>query len=257
MKLPELQQICLDRFAAYSGDAAAPVLEHHIRAGRIPAAARIAVYENNYIQIVAGTLRNIYPTIEQLVGDVCFLSLARSYARTHPSNSGDLQSFGQAFPQLLDAIYSTTENAYLGDVARLEEAIDDCQTKQYLPAMNEAGFQQWLEAEHPCTALVPNPSFHLVRSAYPILSIWRAHRDDDFSGVSARPDPQRVAVVRSHDDAQLTLVGETGAALIDALARHADPVDALTELGELETQQLAQALRDTVASGAFIATGND
>lgn len=252
MRLPELQQLCLERFAA--GDAVAPgALEAQISEGSIAKLTRIAVYENNFSEIVTGALRNVYPTIEQLVGAACFRSLARSYLQDHTSHSGDLQSYGHAFPALLDQIYSTSEHAFLGDVARLEFALDECLTAENLSGISGEQLQEAIGQEDTDIRLLPNPSLHLIESAYPILEIWRAHRNETTEKLSLDTGAQLVVVVRATNDAQMTLVSATGAKLIGLLAKDQSIDDALSQLGDSDDAQLVQALRDIVASGAFSA----
>lgn len=252
MRLPELQQLCLERFAA--SEAAAPgALEAQISAGSIAKLTRIAVYENNCSEIITGALRNVYPTIEQLVGTACFRSLARSYLQDHPSDSGDLQSYGHAFPALLDQIYATSEHGFLGDVARLEYALDECLTAENLPGVSGEQLQEAFGLEDADIRLSPNPSLHLIESAYPILEIWRAHRNETTDELSLDTGAQNVVVVRADNDAQMTLVSSTGAELIGLLAKDQNIDDALAQLSDPDDDKLVQALRDIVASGAISA----
>jgi hypothetical protein len=226
-------------------------LESRIHEGSIPKSARIAVYENNFTEIVSGALRNVFPTIDRLVGDTCFRTLARTYAQTHASYSGDLQSWGSAFPALLDGIYSSTEHAFLGDVARLEFAIDECLIAGNLPGISSEQLQDAINADEAVVELTPNPSLHLIESDFPILDIWRAHRDGMPENASLDGEAQNVAVVRTDEDAQITLLSKTGARLIRALRERNSLDDAMSDLGATDTEQLAQALRDIVRSGAF------
>lgn len=248
MKLPELQRLCAAEFTAQAGNAAVQNLSSHIRQSSVGNANRIAVYQNNVVEIARGALANVYPTIEQLVGAACFRSLARAYLDANPSQSGDLQSYGCEFPALLDELYGATEHAFLGDIARLEFALDESLTQPYRQGISGRQLQNAASSEAD-SYFTANPSFFLVESKYPILTLWRAHHRSTPTELSLDADGQNVALVRLEDEAQMISISDSGARLIRALAAGNSLGDAV---GETNSEELVQTLQEVVISAAFM-----
>ena len=250
MQLHELQQLCLSRFTDTPESTTRADLEDRIVSGPRSKSTCIAVYRNNVAEIVKGTLSNVFPTVQQLVGDACFSSLARRYSSIHASLSGDLQSYGEAFAAMLDEIYVSTEYAFLGDVARLEFALDECLCAEFQPGITGEQLHAVLSDATVEVLLHRNPSLHLIESRYPILDIWRSHREARFERMSLDQPSQNVVVVRSGSDAQMTVVSRTGARLIRSLSEQTAIDDLLSALDHAEADEIAAALRDIVASNA-------
>jgi len=250
MRLPELQRLCAASIASPGDNTRQQQFSSHIRQSSIENATRIAVYQNNTIEIARGALSNVYPTVEQLVGEACFRSLAQSYMNANPSRSGDLQSYGSAFPALLGELYSDTEHDYLRDVARLEFALDECLTKEYKPGISGEQLQNAISGETDLH-FASNPSLYLVESRYPILTIWRAHHGSGQAKLSLDAGGQNVALVRLEDEAQMTSISNAGVQLIRALAANGSLNDAVDDPDETHADELVQALQDAVKSAAF------
>ncbi len=251
MRLPELQRLCLARFTACD---VSPkhILEDQIDGGAIGKTTRIAVYVNNFAAIVAGALRNVFPTVEQLVGDACFRGLAQRYSREHASVSGDLQAYGHAFPAMLGQIYGAGEYAFIADIAQLEFALDECLAAADSPSMTGEQLQRAL-SEETDIPLSPHPSLHLVESSFPIVTLWRAHRDGELASLSIEAPAQNVVVVRAGSDAQMTVVSPFAMRLIQALISDGPLDAALSGLGSADTERLTRALREIIASRALLA----
>jgi len=65
-------------------------------------------------------LSTSYPVISRLVGTEFFRFLTQQYIQQYPSVSGDLNRYGDAFFQLLQALPEVAELPYLADIAQLE-----------------------------------------------------------------------------------------------------------------------------------------
>lgn len=211
--LHSLQRKCRTAFVA--GDASGLISE--VAGNRVPAAARIAVYANNAREICRKTLLKAYPVIEKLVGPGCFKGLAYRYMREHPSRSGDLQHFGSSFPDFVDRLYGDTEFDYLGDVARLEWAIERALGSPRGTALDLEALGAIEPALYGRIALTTDPSIQLVESRYPVLKIWRANQTEDFMDVDLDVGAERVMVRRNDRDVELRALPEPAFELLRAL----------------------------------------
>ena len=235
---------------AFRGADAAPLLPELV-GNAIPAATRIEVYRNNAREICRKALANTYPVIEQLVGDACFRSLAREYLDGHPSTSGDLQHFGREFPATLDALYSESEYRYLGDVARLELAIEAALLEP------EAGtFDLDALADLPPDRLgdaifTPAPSLRLVGSRFPLLSIWRANQPGAEESVDLARGAEYVAVRRVGDEVEMRLIDRAAYILGRALNGGASLSQVWDELPDDVREILPGALKALSLAGGL------
>jgi hypothetical protein len=147
--------------------------------GNIPAASRIAVYRNNAREGARKALAATFPVVERLVGATCFRQLAWDYACRRPSQSGNLDFFGNRFPEYLLERFGTTQHAYLSEVARLEWLLH---ALRFVPLRALPAIGLLAEADTDRLGglrVVPSPACRLLHSEYPVLTIWRANQDRD------------------------------------------------------------------------------
>lgn len=150
-----------------------------VRAGADPA-ARFAVYRNNVAASLIEALADTYPVVRQLVGDAFFHAMARDYLRQHPPVSPVLAHYGDRFADFIADFAAAATLPYLPDVARLEwayvHAFHAADAEAMPPqALAERLAQPALLAR---TCLRFAPAVQLVRSAYPVVSLWQAHQTD-------------------------------------------------------------------------------
>lgn len=175
------------------------------------AAAAIEIYRNNYRGNLHDTLAGAYPVIMQLVGDEFFRFLARKFIEQHPSRSGNLHHYGAEMADFVAAFEPAWGLPYLPDVAALEWACHRAYFADDAPTLDLGKLAQMPPGQYPDLVLHTHPSCHLVRSRYPVVTIWQAHQpgaDVDFridldSGTS-------IALVNRKDD--VVTVNELSAA---------------------------------------------
>src|ERR1700730_296805 len=95
----------------------------HLAAGFDPDAnvrRRVGLYRGNVRTHWRAALANVYPVLLALVGDAYFDALSIAYARSHPSQSGDLNRFGDELPVFMGEYERDRRFRYFADVARLE-----------------------------------------------------------------------------------------------------------------------------------------
>jgi hypothetical protein len=166
-------------------------------------AARLGVYRNNARVTFCKTLAATYPVVQRLVGEPCFRSLARAYARDFPSRSGDLGRFGAELPALLDIHYRDTAFAYLADVARLEWAYAEAETVADAAPFDWRALGTVDPGDYAALRFVPHPTSRFLTSRFPVLSIWEAHQSVDVRPVGLGAGAEHVLVLRTASQVRL------------------------------------------------------
>jgi hypothetical protein len=160
-------------------DATDPRAVDLIHGGAFSAAERLSIYRNNRSENFLSLLAKEFPVIERLVGTDFFRQTGRQYLAAHPSRSGDLFHAGREFPAFLARQFTDTPHAYLSDVARLEWAYQEAMVAADSEASFDlAGLGSVPQTRQPDLRLLPHPALRLVRSAYPVVTIWQANQPD-------------------------------------------------------------------------------
>ncbi|MBT5332067.1 MAG: DUF2063 domain-containing protein [Porticoccaceae bacterium] len=190
--------------------------------------ARIAVYRNNVFFSLSNAISDLYPVINQLVGEEFFLALAKRYIRENPPASAAMVFFGAEFPEFVSQDKACLSLPYLADVARFELAKQHCYHAQdakplSLQIMHELGAEKLM-----ASVLKLHPSLRLVDSKTASRSIWQAHQIEkpNFSEIDVATAEQSILVRPEFDllicraDAALLLLIteiEKGAILAEAI----------------------------------------
>jgi len=180
------------------------------------AAVAIEVYRNNYRGNLHDALAGAFPVIEQLVGQDFFRHITRRFITQHPSRSGNLHHYGAEMTSFISAFEPAQGLVYLADVAALEWACHCAYFAEDAAMLDIARLAQIPPGQYSDLILHIHPSCHLLRSRYPVVSIWHAHQpgtNSDFhidldSGCSN-------ALVTRKDD--VVMVSELSAADADWL----------------------------------------
>ncbi len=143
------------------------------KAGGVPA-RRFGVYRNNVYASLIDLLAGRFPVVARLVGEEFFRAMARVYVEREPPVSAVLIRYGASFPKFIASFAPAASVPYLADMAALEWAWH----KAYHAADAEPLALQELAgaADRAGEAVLTlHPSLELVRSSYPIVSIWEAN----------------------------------------------------------------------------------
>jgi len=243
--LHELQR----RFGAALLDGDASAIEPFIRGGAIEPAGRIAIYRNNCRENFLATLAASFPVLKLLVGADYFRQLARDYQERYPSRSGNLQHLGAALPDFLDRRFARTQFAYFADVARLEWAYQEILVAaEHAPLAVErlAGIP---ESSWPQLGFALHPAARLVRSDFPVLSIWSAHQPGaDVASVRLDAGGENVLLRRTDLDVEMHRLPRAEFAFLEHLAQGATLVASADAASGFDSSfDVAQALKRHVA----------
>ena len=181
-------------------------------------ARRFSVYRNNVVAGLVKALASRFPAIERIVGEEFFAAMARAFVAACPPRSAVLASYGEGFADFIAAFEPACDLVYLADVARIEAA----RTRAYHAAdatpMSAGEFAALDVNAIAGLRVTLHPSAEIVRSAYPIVTIWAMNSGeqalspiDDWCGEDA-------LVARPHLDVEVRLLPEGGAAFLLALA---------------------------------------
>ena len=183
-------------------------------AGR-PAGRRFDVYRNNVAVSLTEALETAFSVVAKLVGAANFRVLAGAFLRQHPPRSPLMMFYGTDMPGFLARFEPTSRIGYLPDVARLELALREsyhaADAAPVDPAILQATPAETLMASRVGLA----PSLRLLRSRWPVLSVWR------FNTEPGAPKPamaaEDVVVLRPELDPAPESLPPGGAAFLAAL----------------------------------------
>ena len=184
-----------------------------------PAKRRFDVYRNNVAAGMTEALRATYPAVETLVGAEFFAASARVYLDQDPPRSPLLFRHGGGFGAFLDSFPPAASTPYLGDVARLEWARLQAYHARDCDPLSIDALNAFINGEGDVTKLrfQLHPSLTLIRSRWPVVSLWAAS-----TGLGASDDvdmkrPEQALVVRPVLDVDTRQVSEGGFVFLSAL----------------------------------------
>jgi len=229
-------------FARAVLDTDAPTPQALARKTGTAPARRFAVYRNNVYASLIDVLACRFPVSARLVGDEFFRAMARVHVQKEPPRSPVLLRYGAGFADFIAGFPSAAPVPYLADIARLEWAWHEA----YHAADAEPLSLGALEAaaghvEHATLAL--HPSLTVLRSPYPVVTIWQL----------AMRGGEDALVLRPKLEVEIRRLPEGGAAFVLALKTGASLQDAaMSATAEAPDFDLAGNLAGLMARGAIV-----
>ncbi len=202
---------------------------------------RFHIYRNNVYSSLAETLGKRYPAVRRLVGEAFFRGLARAFIDDHPPTSPVLIEYGEGFAAFLSDFAPVADLPYLADVARLEWLYHRAyHAPDAVPLGPEELGTIPPEAVADTTFRL-HPSLGLIRSDYPVYSIWRTNiHDDEVRPIRLDQGGEVALVLRPALEVVVHRVDAPMAALVEALARGA-PLAAAAEEAASEAARKEKA----------------
>lgn len=133
---------------------------------------RLAIYRANVAVAAARALGAAYPVARQSVGDEFFDALARQYLAAYPSTSGDLNDFGDRFPDFAAGFGPLVNLPWLPDLARLEWAVHRAHGAADAVPIDAAA----LAVAHATPRLHLADGTAVIESPWPVLRVWEVHQ---------------------------------------------------------------------------------
>ncbi len=185
--------------AAIVGGDDAPLLGLVDGPAGVSLARRIAVHRNTYFGSLIEALAAAYPVAEWLVGSAFFRAAARRFIEASPPRKPDLAGYGGGFGAFLDAFPPAASLPYLGDVGRLEWARVEATFAADAEPLDPAGLGTTAPEDVGRLVFTLHPTARLVASAWPVQTIWDAHKADDAGLVDLNAGGETVLVVRPRE----------------------------------------------------------
>jgi hypothetical protein len=139
---------------------------------------RFELHRNNFAAGLAKALAARFPATERIVGEEFFAAMARDFAVRHPPTSPVLLEYGAGFADFVENFELAGDLPYLSDVVRLEDA----RARAYhAPDATPLALQELsnLSAETLAdVAFAIHPAVQVVRSNFPIVTIWAMNAGD-------------------------------------------------------------------------------
>lgn len=171
---------------------------------------RLSIYRNTMLGTLANALRLSFPAVHRLVGADFFDGAAQVFARGQPPRCADLNAYGAEFADFLQRFEPAATLGYLADVARLEWAVNRALHAPDASALDPSTLASVAPCDHDRVCFVAHPSISLLRSQFPIDTIWRAvlqHDDAAMVALDLR-DPVYLLVERLADKLDVVRLGD-------------------------------------------------
>ncbi|MFC0402358.1 DNA-binding domain-containing protein [Paraburkholderia rhizosphaerae] len=192
---------------------------------------RLAVYIGNTHHNLREALRAVYPVVDRLVGEPFFDYAANRYIRDHPSQSGDIQRFGDSFPAFLDHFPPVASLSYLADTATLEWLVHEVFHAADHAPLPLSELSSLASAKCSTLRFRLHPACRLLASPFPVLRIWQVNQPGSQSdeSIDASAGGDRLLVQRAGFAVNIQALAAGEFAMLQAL-REGQTVDDAYEL---------------------------
>lgn len=180
----------------------------------------IAVHRGSVVAGLIDLLAERYPVVRRLAGDDSFQAVAHRYVLREPPRSPSLLHYGETFPRFVRGLGTATTLEYLADIAALEWTRGRARHAAEAAPVTRDAFAALAADRRGGIRVLFHPSVGLVKSRFPIVSIWEANRDGDGDGLAvSRWCPEYALVARPFADVEVRRLTAGGFAFLDALAK--------------------------------------
>jgi hypothetical protein len=214
-----------------------------------------AIYRNTVHSTLLNALRLSFPAVLRLVGPDFFEGAAREFIGSRPPLSACLNDYGGQFPDFLSQFAPAASLPYLGDVARLEWAVNCALHADDAVAVDPSRLASLDEAQLPLVRFRSHPALTLLQLEFPADLIWSAVLDENSEAMAAinlRTAAVQLLVERDANGVQVRRLSDWGWQFTRALAQ-GKPMHAALEGIEVPSGEALNALlAEHLTSGRFI-----
>lgn len=141
-----------------------------------PAGKRFGIYRNNVTVSLVTALSEVFPTVQNLVGEEFFRAMARLYVQDNAPTSRLLFEYGATFPDFVQQFEPAADLPFLPDVARLERLwLDSFHAADAAP-LDGTVLQRILPEQLANLTFVPHPATRLLRAQHAAVTIMARDR---------------------------------------------------------------------------------
>ncbi|MBB4053915.1 hypothetical protein GGR20_003583 [Devosia subaequoris] len=166
---------------------------------------RFAVYRNNVHVSLVGAIAARFPVTRQLVGEEFFTGMARLYVGQNKPRGPVLLHYGDSFPDFIGQFPPAAGLPYLPDLARLEAAWTETYNAADAAVLMAADLNTIAGDALAKLDLALAPSTRLVRSSFPVGSLWSAHQTTPVT-IPALSGSECVLLTRPQAEVRLTII---------------------------------------------------
>jgi len=248
-RLTELQDAFADAIVNVEHDVPEAITSHSSPKPR----ERFNIYRNNVYSSLIDVLSARFPVAERLVGEEFFRAMARMFIEESPPRSPMLLVYGDAFPSFLTEFEHAQDVPYLPDIARLEWARHQAYHAADCAPLTAGELATVPPDQSARLVFEPHPSLALVRSPFPIVSIWQTNTaDDEVKLVSLSDGGQNALIVRPQLEVETYKISGGEAGFVAALNEGANLASAAqAALEESADFALDKTLAQLLAIGAL------
>jgi hypothetical protein len=218
-----------------------------------PSLRRFSVYRNNVVMGLIETLESAFPAVHRIVGADFFRAMAKEYVIASPPLSPILLEYGTGFADFIAKFEPASGLPYLPDVARIERAWTEAYHAPEVAPLDPADLVKADPARLCEIRLVVHPSFRVVRSPLPALTIWQMNIGDGAPGsldLEAREDS---LITRPAAEVEVRLMPAGGAEFVMELADRKPVTEAAkTAMRGSSEFDLRANLAELLIAGAFV-----
>lgn len=214
---------------------------------------RFGVYRNNVYASLIDVLAGRFPMTARLVGEEFFRAMARAYIEKAPPRSAVLLRYGEGLAGFIAYFTPAASVPYLADVARLEWAWHTAYHAADAIPLSLAALKD-AAADAGAATFTLHPSLRVVRSSYPVVTIWQlAARGGEDEPARLPADGEDALVVRPRLEVEVRRLPKGGAAFACALQDGATLQEAaVIAMQDAPTFDLEANLAGLMASGAIV-----
>lgn len=218
-----------------------------------PTPRRFRIYRNNVAVGLVNAVSGVYPAIKRIVGDQFFDAMALAYVRVEPPTSPVLLEYGQGFADFIACFEPAASLPYLADVARIEWAWREAYHAAEADRLGPGDLAGIPETDLPSLTFSLHPSVHVIRSAFPVLTIWRMNTGEEpIVPVDLRVCEDAL-IVRPETTVEVRQLPAGGALFLEVLASGGSLAQAATRVTEAEESfDLSANIAGLIDSGAVV-----
>jgi hypothetical protein len=214
----------------------------------ISAEAAFGVHQNTVLSVLTKALRLTFPTVDSLVGEDFFDQAAQAYVAGHPPKQARLALYGASFPVFLEGYDLARALVYLGDVARLDLAIDrtliapDALVRRHV-VIDEG---VWLALPQSFTVLALTYPADMIRAALDVGD------DEMLASIDLVPQTRFVGLWRVGREVAVLALSQSAGRFLTTLLAGSSAEDALAvAFAAAPPKETLQAIQTEVFAGRF------
>jgi hypothetical protein len=212
---------------------------------------RYGIYRNNVATGLARALAARFPTTEKIVGEEFFTAMAREFVLRHPPASPVLLHYGEDFADFVAGFAPAASLPYLADIARLENAHIRAYHARDTAPIEPRALSRIPPDRMSGLTFAFHPSASIIRSAYPIVTIWSMNSGEQPLAPITAWEAQDALVTRPELSVLTRRIEPGSAIFLLALVGGATLSEAFeSALTRDQTFDLGRNLADLMRSGA-------